>query len=185
LKYYCSKTVSDGESAASLPSCQARLVGGSLVVVSRHKYARIAKELAVPRIRVVVSNDAADDLVQWLVQDNIKVVDLEVIKQEEMKTVVHDAWHVFFFGSPLNKEGQDAFRADIAGFFLRSGTDYPMNTKSHVSHLAFPFDRTCGEFVARTSAGDPSWVSNFWQICHTFSQEVSTIVSYQGRRFGD
>ena len=179
LKYYCSKFAL----RTLLPSAHAMVWEKQLIVVSRHKYALIAQSLGVPRVRVVITERISGDSEEFLARNDVNVVDLATIKQEEIVTVVQDAWHVFFFGESLTVEQQRDFEKCIVGVFVRLDRNYQTDLSPMMSTIGFAFDKTCAEFTARTPNGDESWVRQFRQVCCDFHTQTAKIVSYQGRRF--
>ena len=177
LKYMLSRP-----SSFPLPAINVELVGGVLMVVRGHKYLRIAREFGHPWIRAIIQT-MADNSTEALreLPFGIRTIPREVLEREMTMPSVR-SYHVYFFESPLDKESQQKFRKEVAGFFERVETPLIDPSERRLFRWAFPFDGKCAEFEALIP-GDSSWCEAYLKVSQSFSRNVQRIVSFQGARF--
>jgi hypothetical protein len=97
---------------------------------------------------------------------------------------VLDAWHIYFFESPLNDRAKEEFKKQLAGYFdLLKSPLLDSCPGARVSEINFSFNDHCAEFKAMTPVGDESWYSDYLGTTIDFSKRVAAITSYQGYRF--
>lgn len=178
LKHYCSKF-------RPLPAVTISQASIPPVIVEGHKYYRIAQELGHDSIRTVMADRHVHRrLNKFLSSPGIRIIDRAEIDKELWDTRVLDAWHIYFFESPLNDRAKEEFKKQLTGYFeLLKSPLLDSRSGARVSEINFPFNDYCAEFKAITPVGDESWYRDYLGTTIDFSKRVAAITSYQGYRF--
>lgn len=175
LRHYCSKF-------RPLPAITVTSDGRHLNVVGRHLYALIAQELGDDRIRAVLAGVTFEELQRQGVPGLLTLVSDEVLERE-LRDDVPYAFHVFFFRSVPNAEIiaqlDERFRS-----FLAQSLPEVIGNKSALP-ISTTFDPTgpCFEIRFPTPVTDHAWAASYHAFLVSITRELSTIETYQGRRF--
>ncbi|MES2036769.1 MAG: hypothetical protein V4495_02935 [Pseudomonadota bacterium] len=175
LKYRLSKPRS-----FPLSAIRVALVAGEVIVIGKHKYLQIARELGIEYIRATIRGDefAKSDLLKLLPKGSEQVPDEEL--EREMQVPVIRDFHVYFFYEALNEMQQREFVNSVAGFFEKLKTPLLQDADKRVFSWNFPFGGRCAEFEANFPVGDRSWANDYLRVTQEFSKKVARIITFQG-----
>ena len=156
-----------------LPAIVLAIEDERAIIVRGHKYLAAARALGRPTIRAVINSPSTRDEVRaFLGRPDVAVLDREEIRTKEAEQPNPSGWHVFFFKRILSDGEKLQFDDLVRSLFHGS--------------IRIIHDDTgpVAEFEAATPVTDEAWASTSLASFSSFSQDVVTIVSYQGRRFG-
>lgn len=177
LKYYCSKF-------RPLPAVTVRADREPAVVVSGHKYYRIAKEAADLSIRAIVRGDGRSDSVRrFLERPDVKVLGWDRIARETDAAPVVCGSQIYYFYDPLPESAKREFDERLAGFFRRLESALLSRDALRVWGVEFGCGDTRAEFMARVPVADERWYGACRAAALRFDAEIARIWTFQGAQF--
>lgn len=170
----------------SLPAISVKVEPTGPVIISGHKYLKVARLLGRRGIRAVVdASSDQNDVESLLSRDDVKQLDWGTIDAAERSRPVVDQWHVFFFDRPLREEEKIQFNEQVAGYFSTLAHDLFPND-SHgpgIKELQHDDNQCLAEFLAQVPVGLETWYGQYMSRIKHFNQSCARIISFQGSKF--
>lgn len=162
----------------SVSTVGVQIIGGSVVAVRNHKHAKIAAELKLSKVQIVLEQGTEAELLRACEQD----VEVAV---EPAPARFHLKWHVLFFERRLSQQQQVMLKEIVERCFVDElFARYPSETDSiHPPKLFFSHGESCAEFQGIVPMLDHPWAALLRESLEMFSRNEMSIRSMNGLKW--